>query len=62
VGVLGSATAALAVSRVGYWETVVSWPAALGGLGFSVAVAFVFRIYPAVRAAALRSIEALRSE
>ena len=62
VGVLGGVTAALAVSRAGYWQTVISWPAALGGLGFSIAVGLLFGIYPAVRAAALEPIEALRSE
>ena len=62
VGVFGGVTAALAVSRLGYWETVISWSAALAAFGFSVAVGLVFGIYPASRAAALEPIEALRSE
>jgi putative ABC transport system permease protein len=62
LGVCGGVVMALAVSRLGYWETVIAWPAVLGGLGFSVAVGLVFGIYPAVRAAALEPIEALRSE
>lgn len=62
VGVFGGITAALAVSRLGYWETVISWPSAGVGLGFSVAVGLVFGIYPAIRAAALEPIEALRAE
>ncbi len=61
-GVVGGVTAAMAVSQLGYWETVISWPVALGSLGFSVAIGFVFGIYPAARAAALEPIEALRSE
>jgi len=62
IGVLGGIAAALVVSRLGYWETIISWPAALAGFGFSVAVGLLFGIYPAVRAAALEPIRALQAE
>lgn len=61
VGVLGGVSAALAVSALGYWETVISWPAALIGFTFSVSLGIVCGIYPAIRAAALEPVEALRA-
>lgn len=54
--------AAWTVSRFGIWETVISWPSAAVGFGFSVSLGVIFGLYPAARAAALEPIEALRAE
>lgn len=64
-GLLGIALgvgSAWLVSRLGYWETLLSWPSSLISLVFSVALGMVFGLYPAMRAARLEPIEALRSE
>jgi putative ABC transport system permease protein len=62
VGVIGGLAATLAVSELGYWEMAISWSAWAVGFLFSVAAGLAFGIYPAVRAARLVPIQALRSE
>ncbi len=62
LGVLLGVAGALALSRLGHWETVISWPAALVAFLFSASLGILFGIYPAIRAARLEPIDALRAE
>lgn len=53
---------AFAVSSLDYWHTIISWPAVGVAFAFSITVGITSGIYPAIRAAKLEPIEALRAK
>ncbi len=61
-GITTGLAAGACASGSGHWDMAVSWPAMAAGLSFSVLLGVVFGIYPALRAARLEPIEALRAE
>ena len=50
-----------AVATLGPWDALISWPAAALGLMVSLSIGITFGILPALSAARLEPIEALRS-
>ena len=61
-GVLIGVVITMAASSYGVWDAIVSWESAAVAFVFSVTLGIVFGIYPAIRAASLEPIEALRAE
>ena len=62
VGVFAGLALTVAISALGYWDAIISWPAAAVAFLFSVTVGILFGLYPALRAARMEPIQALRSE
>jgi putative ABC transport system permease protein len=62
IGVIGSIALTVVISALGYWDAMISWPSAAVGFFFSVSVGILFGLYPAIRAARMEPIHALRSD
>jgi putative ABC transport system permease protein len=61
-GVVVGVSATAAASALGAWDVVISWQSAAVAFVFSVTLGILFGLYPALRAASLEPIEALRTE
>jgi putative ABC transport system permease protein len=62
MGVIIGVGCAYGLSALGYWDTLISWPATAVAFLLSMILGVFFGIYPASRAASLEPIEALRAE
>jgi ABC-type antimicrobial peptide transport system permease subunit len=62
VGILFGVAASITITRLLGWNILISMPAVVAAVVFSMAVGIFFGFYPARKAAMLDPIEALRFE